>query len=83
MNRMEVNIHEAKTQLSRLIVRALAGEEVTISKAGKPLVRLTPIERNVPVLGSARGMVTYKEGWDEPMSPAELADWEDGEVFPK
>ncbi|MEO8052664.1 MAG: type II toxin-antitoxin system prevent-host-death family antitoxin [Acidobacteriota bacterium] len=37
---MEVNIHEAKRQLSRLIERALKGEEVTIAKAGHPLVRL-------------------------------------------
>jgi prevent-host-death family protein len=69
---MEVNIHEAKTQLSRLIQRALAGEEVTIAKAGKPLVRLTPIEVKKPVLGSARGTVTYTEGWDAPMTDAEL-----------
>lgn len=69
---MEVNIHEAKTQLSRLIQRALAGEEVTIAKAGKPLVRLMPIELRKPVLGSARGTVRYTEGWDAPMTDAEL-----------
>lgn len=39
------SIHEAKTQLSRLIQRALAGEEVIIAKAGKPVVRLVPIEQ--------------------------------------
>jgi prevent-host-death family protein len=38
-----VNIHAAKTQLSRLIADVLAGEEVVISKAGTPLVRLVPI----------------------------------------
>ena len=36
------NIHEAKTQLSKLIESALAGEEIIIAKAGKPLVRLIP-----------------------------------------
>ena len=41
---MEItNIHEAKSQLSKLVERALAGEEVIIAKAGKPAVRLTPI----------------------------------------
>ena len=38
-----VNIHAAKTQLSRLIAEVIAGEEVVISKAGKPLVRLVPV----------------------------------------
>ena len=38
-----VNMHEAKTQLSRLVEAALQGEQVTIAKAGKPLVRLVPI----------------------------------------
>lgn len=41
------NIYEAKTQLSKLIQEALKGEEVIISKAGKPLVRLVPIQTQV------------------------------------
>ena len=40
---MQVNIYNAKAQLSALLERALAGEEVVIAKAGKPLVRLTPV----------------------------------------
>jgi prevent-host-death family protein len=39
---MQVNIHEAKTHLSRLVEKAAAGEEVIIGKAGKPMVRLVP-----------------------------------------
>lgn len=39
-----VNMHEAKTHLSRLVERAAAGEEVIIAKAGKPLVKLVPVE---------------------------------------
>jgi prevent-host-death family protein len=39
---MQVNIHEAKTHLSRLVEKAAAGEEVIIGKAGKPMVRLIP-----------------------------------------
>lgn len=42
-----VNMHEAKTRLSNLIEQALAGEEVIIGRAGKPLVRLVPVERVV------------------------------------
>jgi len=71
---MEVNTHEAKTHLSKLIERALAGEEVIIAKAGKPLVKLVRIEREKPVLGSARGTVEFKDGWDDPLTDAELKD---------
>ena len=71
---MEVNTHEAKTHLSKLIERAMAGEEVIIAKAGKPLVKLVRIEREKPVLGSAQGTVTFKEGWDDPLTDAELKD---------
>jgi prevent-host-death family protein len=39
---MVTNIHQAKTQLSRLLERALAGEEVIISRAGKPIAKLLP-----------------------------------------
>jgi prevent-host-death family protein len=61
---VEVNIYEAKTHLSRLIERALQGEEVTIARAGKPLVRLTPIERKKPILGGAAGIIRFSEDWD-------------------
>jgi prevent-host-death family protein len=71
---MEVNIHEAKTHLSRLIEQALAGEEVVIAKAGNPLVRLVRIEPDRPELGSARGAFALKEGWDAPLTDAEFED---------
>lgn len=71
---MEVNTHEAKTHLSKLIERALAGEEIIIAKAGKPLVKLVRIEKEKPVLDSARGTFVLKEGWDDPLTDAELKD---------
>ena len=52
---VEVTIHHAKTHLSRLIERVLAGEEVIIAKAGRPLVRLARLETAGPKLGTARG----------------------------
>lgn len=79
---MEVNIHHAKTHLSRLIEQALAGEEVVIARAGKPVVKLTPIERKKPILGSARGTFELPEGWDDPMTEEELSEWYDGPIFP-
>lgn len=49
---MQVNLHDAKTHLSRYVARAVAGEEVVIAKAGTPLVRLVPVE---PAHGKRRG----------------------------
>lgn len=56
---VEVNVHEAKSQLSRLIERAIAGEEVIIAKAGRPVVRLVRIDRDRPELGTARGTFVF------------------------
>lgn len=69
-----MNIHEAKTQLSKLIEQALNSEEVVIAKAGKPLVRLVRIVEEPPVLGSAKGSFTSQEGWDAPLSDAEILE---------
>jgi prevent-host-death family protein len=41
---MQVNLHDAKTHLSRYVDQALSGEEVVIARAGKPLVRLVPLK---------------------------------------
>ena len=41
----EVNIHEAKTHLSRLLLRVEGGEEIVIARAGKPIARLVPVRR--------------------------------------
>jgi prevent-host-death family protein len=49
---LTVNIHEAKTHLSRLVEQAAKGEPFVIAKAGKPLVKVTPLD--VPVAGQVR-----------------------------
>lgn len=56
---MQANMHQAKTQLSRLTELALAGEDVIIAKAGKPLVKLVPVEavKTDRVPGTLRGKV--------------------------
>lgn len=74
------NIHEAKTTLSKLIERALAGEEVVIAKAGKPLVTLRPVEAMAAaeekpkrrILGAMRGEFWFAEDWDSPETNAEI-----------
>ena len=82
------NIHDAKTNLSKLIERALAGEEVIIAKAGKPLVRLQPVEVEKPkgkrgILGAMRGQFQLKPGWDDPALDKEIEElFYSSEIFP-
>ncbi len=71
---MEVNIHEAKTHLSRLIELAVAGEEVTMAKAGKPVVKLVRVEQPRPILGSARGAFVLNDSWDKPLTDDEIEE---------
>lgn len=61
------NISEAKSQLSALVERVLAGEEIIIGKAGKPVAKLVPFERPaVPrVPGALRGKIVVREDFDE------------------
>jgi prevent-host-death family protein len=56
-----VNIHEAKTHLSRLLERVAAGEEVVISKAGTPVADLVPHRSAQVVFGGLRGDLVYDE----------------------
>jgi prevent-host-death family protein len=70
-----VNIHDAKTNLSRLLDRVLAGEEVIIAKAGKPIARLVPATESMPRQpGLAEGRVT--DAFFEPLPEDELAAWQ-------
>jgi prevent-host-death family protein len=64
---VQFNIHEAKTHLSRLIERAAAGEEIIISKAGRPMARLGPLPRAVTPRepGQWRGRVVIHDDFDE------------------
>lgn len=67
----EVNVHEAKTHLSRLLARVAAGEEIIISKAGKPVARLVPYQRarKKRVPGLDRGKVWIADDFDAPLPP--------------
>jgi len=75
-----VNIHEAKTHLSRLVERAAAGEEIVIAKAGKPIARLVPLARPVPRrLGLLAGRLTVPDDYDAPLPADVLASFEGGD----
>lgn len=73
---MEVNIHHAKTNLSSLILKAEAGEEVVIARAGKPVVKLVPIQPPAPVTyapGALKGKIWFAD--EDPFAgDAEVAE---------
>lgn len=72
---MRVGIHEAKTNLSKLIPAVLAGEEVIITKSGQPLVQLVPVqqERKKRALGFFRKKIKLHGDLSEPL-PQETLD---------
>ncbi len=74
----EVNIHEAKTHLSRLLARVAAGEEVVIAKAGKPVARLVPMAapKRARTLGRDQGKVVIAKDFDDPLPEDLLAPFE-------
>lgn len=70
-----VNIHGAKTQLSRLLDAAAAGEEIIIARAGKPVARLIPFEQKKQPrkLGTLAGQIKAPDDFDDPL-PDEILD---------
>lgn len=73
-----INIHEAKTHLSRIVDDVAAGAEVIIAKAGKPMARLSPI---APVVrpkkfGLLKGRIVVPDDFNEPLSDEEVAAFE-------
>ena len=72
-----VNIHEAKTNLSRLLAQVEAGEDVVIARNGKPVARLVacqpPGKRE---FGALRGRIKLEDSFFEPLPEAELDAWE-------
>jgi len=66
---LTVNMHEAKTQLSRLVSKVEEGEEVLIARAGKPVARLTGIEHKLEPrrFGTAKRKVRMSRDFDSPV----------------
>lgn len=74
---MEFNIHEAKTHFSKLLQRALAGEEVIISRAGQPIAKIVPIGDRAPRrFGMDRGVFEVPEDFDASLPDAVLDTFE-------
>lgn len=77
-----VNIHAAKTHLSRLVDAAAAGEEIVIARAGRPVARLVPLREAVAVphrqLGRLAGRLAVPEDFDAPLPDHVLAEFGQG-----
>jgi prevent-host-death family protein len=71
----QFNIHEAKTQLSRIIDRVEKGEEVVISRAGVPVAKVVPLptRANRRGRGTLAGQIELADDWDSPEVNAEIA----------
>lgn len=71
----QVNLHFAKTHLSRLIQQALSGEEIILARAGTPLVRLVPVDGPAPerTLGLDAGKVILADDFNAPLPEFEAA----------
>jgi prevent-host-death family protein len=73
-----VTVHEAKTNLSKLIARVLAGEEVVIARGKVPAVKIVPaqpIEKPKRLLGRLKGKVELTDAFFEPLPDDELKAW--------
>jgi len=80
---MIVKMHQAKTQLSKLVAAALAGEDVVIARGSEPLVRLTPVsprQKEPRTPGRYKGMFELPDSFFDPLPEEELALWEGGPV---
>ncbi|MBA3564141.1 MAG: type II toxin-antitoxin system Phd/YefM family antitoxin [Gammaproteobacteria bacterium] len=74
----QVNIHEAKTQLSKLVDLVANGEEIVIAKAGKPAARLVPLQQDQAprMSGLLRGKIRWTDDFDDPLPDEILAAFE-------
>lgn len=72
-----INVHQAKTQLSRLLAQVEAGEEVVIARRGEPVVRLVACKpKGKRRFGAMRGKIVVEDSALAPLPEEELARWE-------
>jgi prevent-host-death family protein len=80
---MEVNIHQAKTHLSRLLRKVAGGEEITIARAGVPVARLVAIEKKpqkMRPMGMDRGKIWIADDFNAPLPDDVLKAFYGGEL---
>jgi prevent-host-death family protein len=73
----QFSVHDAKTNLSRLIADALAGGEVVIARGNVPVVRLVPVHpRGQRTFGALKGQIAMDSRFHEPLPDDELSGWD-------
>ncbi len=74
---MIFTVHQAKTQLTKLIAAALDGDEVIIARGDEPLVRLTTLAspKTVPKFGSMKGQIALTDAFFDPLPGDDIAAW--------
>ena len=77
MATVTVNMHKAKAELSKLVARAVAGEEIVLTRNGKPVVRLVPV-RQPRVPGGMKGKIWISPDFDAPLPEDVLREFEGG-----
>ncbi len=84
MNPSTINIHEAKTHLSRLVDEVCKGKELILAKAGKPLVKLVPLEQCHPkrTPGFLKGKIKISKDFDAPLPQHWVDDFEQNQREP-
>ncbi len=73
---MLINMHQAKSQLSKLIAAAEAGDDVVIARNGKPAVKLVPLNASQFRFGALAHLTTTVPDFDDGLDEAELGMWE-------
>jgi prevent-host-death family protein len=73
-----VNMHAAKTNLSKLVERACAGEEIILANNGEPRVRLVPVIQPRRQPGTLKGVLEVTDEFFAPLTDDELREWEGG-----
>ncbi len=77
MSSVVVNMYEAKTQLSRLVDRAAAGEDILIARHGRPIAKLSRLEpaRRTIIFGLLEGQIEVPDDFDAPLPDDVLAEF--------
>ena len=79
---MKVGVYEAKSKLSKMIDKALEGEEVIITRNGKDAVKLTPVPKKGDWIGMYKGQIKIHDSFYDPLDDETLALFEEGPIEP-
>ena len=68
-------VHQAKTNLSKILKKVEKGEEVIIARGDEPIAKIVPLDKPIRKAGTMKGILTWEPGAFDPLSPEELKEW--------